>query len=270
MRNDRGLAHARKRFLCAQQRLRASCAGDCRGRSSGRQPRSLPRRHQAAPALARVPTPGGRRRGADGRLGEPGVIPERGAWRWRRGRPRHLPRPARCDPCRLRITGRRMDEMLFPAAALLAGLSPADDVAPAPGAGQPVDRRTRAALGSAAAGVDRARVLDPGTDRDLRAQRRLAAPLQVHLGRGGNRAAVARLRVRRRDQRGAPDAAHRTVRRAAVGAAQGHPRRVPGRLSRREPRAARRPRPPASDRCACRRCPICCRCSRCGAWRWRS
>ena len=94
--------------------------------------------------------------------------------------------------------------------------------------------------------------------------RRLAAPLQVHLGGGRHRAAAADLRLRVGRRRPAADAAPRAVRRPAVRAAQGDPRGVPGRLPLGEPPAARSSRTRGSGRSACRRCRTSRRWSRCG------
>ena len=70
--------------------------------------------------------------------------------------------------------------------------------------------------------------------------------------------------LRHGDQRPAPDPPARAVQRPADRAAEGHPRRLPGRLPVGEPGAARRAGHAASGRCACRRCRTSRRWSRCG------
>ena len=87
------------------------------------------------------------------------------------------------------------------------------------------------------------------TPRDRRPLRQLAAPLQVHLGGGRGRAPAAHVRARHGDQRAAPDPGVRTDQRPAVRAAQGDPRRLPGRLPVGEPRAPRGAGHAARARC---------------------
>ena len=133
-----------------------------------------------------------------------------------------------------------MDEVLFPTAAMLAGISllmmqrlPQDLVEQSVG-GQ------RAGPGSAPAGLGPVRLWPSRCDRPARPQRRLAAPVQVHLGGGRHIPASARLRLRRRDRRRSPHASYRSRLRSAIGAAQGHPGGLPGGLPGRESPAARR------------------------------
>ncbi len=60
------------------------------------------------------------------------------------------------------------------------------------------------------------------------------------MGRGRGRAAAAHVRLRHGDQRPAPDPPARAAQRTADRAAEGDPRRLPGRLPVGEPRTARR------------------------------
>ena len=138
------------------------------------------------------------------------------------------------------LAGRRTDQILLPASAMLGGISlllmqrlPQDLVDQHASA-------TELGLGQVQLVWLLLGARDRHDARDRRPLRHLAAPLQVHLGGGRRRAAAARLRVRHRGQRRAADAPARAAQRPAVGAAQGDPRRLPGRLPVREPAAPRR------------------------------
>ena len=132
---------------------------------------------------------------------------------------------------------------------------PAADAAAAAGARRPVVRRRRAAASASSSSAGSLLALT--VDRGARARGplgRLAADLQVHVGRGrASRSLLATFVFGIGRQRRAPDALDRAAVRAAVRAAEGHPRRVPRGIPVREPLAAGRREHAASGRSACRR-----------------
>ncbi len=138
------------------------------------------------------------------------------------------------------LAGRRTDQILLPAVAMLGGISlllmerlPQDLVTQ-----RFFGSRARTRRGPAHLADPRARGGDDARDR--RPLRQLVAALQVHVGRRRRGAPAPDVRPRHRDQRPASDARARPGQRSAVRAPEGDPRHLPRRVSLREPGAARR------------------------------
>ena len=158
------------------------------------------------------------------------------------------------------LAGRRTDQVLLPAVGLLGGIGLLlmERLPAGPRRAASADwRQTQLVWLLIALAI-------VTVARDRRPIGHLAAPLQVHVGGGRRRPAAAHLRLRRRRQRRAADALDRADQRPAVRAAEGDPRRLPGRLPVGEPGAARRGVDARSGRSGCRRCRTSRRWSRCG------
>ena len=215
----------------------------------GIRPRPRPTRAHAA----RARRPGaGRRRGLAGR--DPAV--PRGARRGATPDGSTSPRPtrvpcsstsARCSPSTSRssLAGRRTDQVLLPAVGLLGGLGlllmqrlPQDLVTPV------VRRHGRSRSRQLQLVWLAARAHDRHRARARGPLRRLAAHVQVHVGRDRASRCCCSCSCSAREVNGARlTLSVGPLQRAAVGAAEGDPRRVPRRLPVREPGAARRARP---------------------------
>ena len=227
-------------------RLERAAAHDAPATADRAAPAALPadaRPDPPTPALARVPAARPRRAGAASPAasrwarrshGEFGLYDAAGPAR-STSRPCSSPTPPRSWPAAARTRSCcRPSAMLGGISLLLMQRLPQDLVT------QTLLRdRARARRGPARSGCSAALIVATTLGIVVRSDSWLRR-YKYTWAAAGRRPAAPDVRPRHRDQRPAPDPPARAAQRPAVRAAQGHPRRLPGRLPVREPGAARR------------------------------